>query len=401
MLRRNLMAGAGAALVASPGLAAESTVIPAALPDGTRDVARYVELPGKKRMLRLSDRPPNYATPVNVFTDVVTPNDRFFIRYHLANIPTDADFDDWSLTISGDAVAKPVKLRRGDLLDLPASDVMAVCQCAGNRRGYVQPHVPGVEWTEGAMGCALWRGPALRDVLKAAGVTKDAVEIWFNGADRPAMDGTPIFKKSLPADKAMDPDTIIALSMNNAPLPLMNGFPARLVVPGWVGSYWMKHLTNIEASTKPLKEFWMQAAYRIPTGKFPTGSVFPTQATDKTEAIAEMVVNSIIASPLEGTEVERSGFVVQGVAWDRGNGINRVEVSLDGGANWQEALLDRPIGPYAFRRFTVRIGSMRPGTLRIISRATGNNGERQPDQFVPNPGGYHNNVPRPIVVTVT
>jgi hypothetical protein len=278
--------------------------------------------------------------------------------------------------------------------------VLAVCQCAGNRRGLVQPHVPGVEWGDGAMGCAVWRGPALRDVLKACGVKAEAVEIWLGSADKPVMEATPAFHKSIPLDKAMDPDTIVAIAMNNAPLPLLNGYPARLVVPGWVGTYWMKHLTSITVSKAPLTNFWMKAAYRVPAGPFPVVHPFTSQATETTLAITEMVVNSLIADPLEGNEVDRSGFTIRGVAWDRGAGINRVEVSLDAGGTWRDALLDRPLGPYGYRRFSLETGPMRAGAYKLMSRATSTTGEKQVERLKTNPGGYHNNLPRPIPVVV-
>ncbi|WP_158932961.1 molybdopterin-dependent oxidoreductase [Acidisphaera sp. S103] len=400
MRRRDVIAGAGAALLASPSVAAESTTIPAELPDGTREIAQYVNLPDKRRLLRLVDRPPNYASPVDVFTDVVTPNDRFYVRYHLAGVPSADDMDGWTLSVAGDAVKQPVRLKMSDLLDLPSNDVLSVCQCAGNRRGLVDPHVAGVQWTDGGMGCAVWSGPALRDVLKVAGVKPEALEVWLGGADKPVMDGTPPFRKSIPMEKALDGDTIVAIAMNNAPLPQLNGYPARLVVPGWVGTYWMKHLTSIEVSSSPLKNFWMQTAYRVPAGLFPVTRPFQSQATPTTVPITELVVNSLIADPLEGQERERSGFNIQGIAWDRGAGIDRVEVSIDGGANWQDALLDRPLGPYAYRRFLLQTELMRPGTYRLMSRATSHTGERQAERFKANPGGYHNNVPRPIAVTV-
>jgi DMSO/TMAO reductase YedYZ molybdopterin-dependent catalytic subunit len=401
MRRRDMIAGAGAASLASPSVAAESTRIPAGLPDGTRDVAQFVNLPDKRRLLRLTDRPPNYATPIDVFTDVVTPNDRFFVRYHLAGVPSAEDMDDWSLSIGGDAVDHPVRLKLSDLLDLPSNEILTVCQCAGNRRGFVDPHVAGVQWPDGGMGCAVWRGPLLSDVLKTARVKQEALEVWVNGADKPVLGGTPPFRKSIPMEKALDADTIVAIAMNNAPLPLLNGYPARLVVPGWVGTYWMKHLTHIEVSSTPLKNFWMQAAYRVPAGMFPVQIPFQSQATEKTVPITELVVNSLIADPLEGDEVDRSGFKIRGVAWDHGSGINRVEVSLDAGRTWQDALLDRPLGPYAYRRFILETGFMRPGTYRLMSRATSHAGERQAERLKPNPGGYHNNVPRPISVVVT
>ena len=375
--------------------------MPEALPAGTRDVARLADLPEKRQLLRLVDRPPNYATPVGVFSDVVTPNDRFFIRYHLAGVPSAADMAGWSLSIGGDAVDRPVRLGMQDLRALPSHEVLAVCQCAGNRRGYVDPHVAGVEWTDGAMGCASWRGPALRDVLKAAGVKPGALEVWVNGADGPVMDGTPPFRKSLPMDKALDGDTIIAFAMNNAPLPLLNGYPARLIVPGWTGTYWMKHLINIEVSAAPLKNFWMQTAYRVPAGLFPVEHAFQSQVNETNVPITELVVNSLIADPPEDGEVERSGFTIRGVAWDRGAGISRVEVSLDGGGSWQDAVLDPPLGRYAYRRFSLATGPVQPGTYRLMSRAIGQTGERQVERMKVNPGGYHNNVPRPISVAVT
>ena len=400
MQRRHMIVGAGAALAATPSIAGESVRLASDLPDGTRQVAKFVNLPNKRRLLQLTDRPPNYETPIDVFTNAVTPNDRFFIRYHMDSVPSAADLDNWALTIDGDAVTKPVRLKLSDLLDLPSNEVLAVCQCAGNRRGLVLPHVAGVQWGDGAMGCAVWRGPALKDVLKAAGVKAEAKEVWFHGADKPLMDATPPFRKSLPMDKAMDGDTIVAIAMNNAPIPLMNGYPARLVVPGWVGTYWMKHLTNLQVSTTTLDSFWMKAAYRLPAGLFPASRPFTSQENATTVPITEIVVNSLVADPLDGDQADRSGFNIRGIAWDRGTGINRVEVSLDGGQTWQDSLLDRPLGPYGFRRFSLQTGLMRPGTYRILSRATNLAGEKQVDKLKPNPGGYHNNLPRQITVTV-
>jgi sulfite dehydrogenase len=401
MRRRDMIAGAGAGLLAAPAFAAETMRLPAELPDGTRQIARFVNLPDKRRLIELTDRPPNYETPIDVFTNMVTPNDRFFVRYHLSGIPTAEELNNWSLTVGGNAIGKPVRLKMSDLLDLPSVEVLAVCQCAGNRRGLSEPHVAGVEWGDGAMGAAVWRGPALRDVLKSVDVKPDALEVVFGGADKPAMEGTPAFRKSIPLEKAMDPNTIVAISMNNAPLPLLNGYPARLVVPGWVGTYWMKHLTSIEVSSTPLTNFWMKSAYRVPAGMFPVDHPFKSQATEANVPITEIVVNSLIADPLDGNEVDRAGFTIRGVAWDRGAGINRVEVSLDGGRSWRDALLGPPLGPFAYRRFSVATDLMRPGTLQLVSRATSNTGEKQVDRLKVNPAGYHNNLPRPISVNVT
>jgi DMSO/TMAO reductase YedYZ molybdopterin-dependent catalytic subunit len=400
MHRRTLIAAGATALLAPVSARADDLVLPPELPDGTKQIVRPANPPGKTRLLRLTDRPPNYATPTDVFGETITPNDRFFVRYHIDAVPPPPPIDDWVLTIGGDAAVQDTRLRWNDLLDLPQIGVPAVCQCAGNRRGLSVPHVAGVQWGDGAMGCAEWRGPRLSEVLLAARIKPGAVEVYAGGADVPPAPGPPAFRKSIPLAKAMDDDTIIALTMNGAPLPLLNGYPARLVVPGWTGGYWVKHLNSIEISATPLANLWMKTDGRVPAGLFPVRQPFASQASDNTVPVAEMVVNSIIAEPVEGGEVERSGFTVSGVAWDRGTGIRRVEVSLDGGKTWLDALLDPPLGPYAFRRFSLDTDFMRRGQYRLVSRATNNDGERQPDVLKANPGGYQNNVPRGISVTV-
>jgi hypothetical protein len=240
----------------------------------------------------------------------------------------------------------------------------------------------------------------LRDVLVRAGVKPEAVEIWFNGADHPVLEATPAFHKSLPLSKALADETIVATSMNGGPLPLWNGYPVRLVVPGWTSTYWMKHLTNITVSSKPIDNFWMKKAYRVPAGMFPVSKPFPTQEDSATWPITEITVNSLIATPLAGEEVERSGFTIRGVAWDRGNGILRVEISLDGGKSWQDALLDRDLSPFAFRAFRLDTGPVPRGATELRVRATSNTRETQPEEWKANPAGYHNNVPQRLTVRV-
>jgi len=198
----------------------------------------------------------------------------------------------------------------------------------------------------------------------------------------------------------MAAETMIATTMNGSPLPLWNGYPARLVVPGWVGTYWIKHLTRIAVSTKPLDEFWMKGAYRVPAGLFPVEQPFTSQQTATTWPITEIGVNSMIATPVHGEQVERSGFTVRGVAWDKGNGILRVDISLDGGVNWQSAFLDRELSPFAFRTFKLDTGPLPRGTAELRVRAVGNKREAQPDTWSANPGGYRNNVPRRLTVAV-
>ena len=274
--RRHLLgtAGAGAALAVSGTLpklsqaeAAGAELSPG-VPPGIGSYVTMGTLPGKKPLIQLADKPPNYESPLEYFRTPITPNNEFFVRYHLADIP-EVDVKTYKISVGGDGANGQAELTLDDLKKMPPVEVVAVNQCSGNRRGLSKPHVAGVEWGYGAMGCAHWKGARLKDVLDKVGLKKEAIEISFNGADGPAIDKTPDFIKSLPTWKAMDADTIIAYEMNGAPLPHFNGFPARLIVPGWTGTYWMKHLITINALTKPQGGFWMNPAYRIPVGKFP------------------------------------------------------------------------------------------------------------------------------------
>ena len=401
MQRRAMMAGLGAVAASGAQAAQKPNWMSPALPDGTRDVATMVRLPGKQPLIQLTDRPPNYETPIEAFGNAVTPNDRFFIRYHLADIPSMDALKTWSLTIGGDAAERQVKFAMADLKkDFAQVEIAAVCQCSGNRRGLFDPHVPGVEWGYGAMGSAVWRGIRLKDVLAKAGVKAGALEVWFGGADGPVMPATPAFRKSLPMELAQRDDVLIATTMNGQPLPHLNGYPARLIVPGWTGTYWIKHLTSIEVSTKPLPNFWIQKAYRVPAGLFPVDLPFVSQQDSATWPITEMVVNSVVAAPLDGSKAPRSGFTVRGVAWDRGHGIKTVEVSFDGGTSWKPAVLDPDLGKFAFRGFSLASGALPPGPCVVSARAVSNAGEKQSTTLTKNPAGYHHNLPQTLTVTV-
>jgi sulfite dehydrogenase len=403
MKRRGVLTGIGAAALAGgPVRAAEKPGwMSPQLPSGTRDEATLQALPGKQKLICLTDRPPNYEAPIGTFRTAITPDDQFFVRYHLAGVPSLADLGKWSLAVGGDAAERQVSFSLADLrANFRQEEITAVCQCSGNRRGLSQPHVAGVEWGYGAMGNATWRGPRLKDVLDKAGVKPDAVEAWLDGADGPVLATTPDFHKSLPMDKAMADEVIIATSMNGQPLPHLNGFPARVVVPGWTATYWMKHVTSIQLSSKKLDSFWMQKAYRVPANMFPVEHPFPSQDDQASWPITEIVVNSLVAEPIAGTSLPAAGFAIEGVAWDRGHGIKQVEVSLDGGKSWKPATLGQDLGRFAFRAFSLHTGKIPSGNYMISSRATNNAGETQAGTLKFNPAGYHNNVPQQIPVTV-
>jgi DMSO/TMAO reductase YedYZ molybdopterin-dependent catalytic subunit len=407
--RRRLLEAVGtSAALAGTGLLlprlAEATAAPKLSPmlsEGTRAEAILDALHGKQPLIKLSYRPPNYETPIEHFQTAITPNDVFFVRYHLSDIP-EIDAHAWKLVVGGEGANSRTELTLDDLRKMPAFEVTAVNQCSGNRRGLFQPHVAGVEWGYGAMGCARWRGARLKDVLDKVGLKKEAVEIVLDGADGPVVDKTPDFIKSIPVWKAVEETTLIAYEMNGAPLPHWNGFPARIVVPGWTGTYWIKHVTSIIATTQPFEGFWMKSAYRIPVGKFPVVARFISQETPVNTPITEMVVNSLITSPLDGASVKvRSPVTVAGIAWDGGYGIRSVEVSIDGGRSWTEAALGQDLGRYAFRTWSYRFSPKAAGKLAVMARASNRIGQTQTTELILNPAGYHHNVIQSLTLVAT
>ncbi|HVY59988.1 MAG TPA: molybdopterin-dependent oxidoreductase [Xanthobacteraceae bacterium] len=405
--RRRLFkeAATGAALVGT-GLSVPNLLraagldLPQALPEGVRQIAKLDALPGKRPLIKLSYRPPNYETPIEYFRTAITPNDAFFVRYHLSDIPQ-VDPKTWRLAVGGEAANGQAELTLDDLKALPAAEVVAVNQCSGNRRGLFQPHVPGVEWGYGAMGCARWKGARLKDVLEKAGLKKDAVEIVFEGADGPAVETTPDFVKSIPVWKAMEDTTLVAYEMNGEPLPHFNGFPARIIVPGWTGTYWMKHVTSAKAVSKPWSGYWMNPAYRIPARKFPIVADFSSQETPTTTPITEMVVNSLITSPANGTRVQQGAQVtIGGIAWDAGYGIRSVDISTDSGRSWNEAALGPDLGRFAFRTFSFTFAPRGKGKHTVTARASNTVGQTQTAALIHNPAGYHHNVVHTITIDV-
>jgi sulfite dehydrogenase len=408
--RRNMLRLAAGTAMAAPMLgsaaasvlAAQAVPLDSRLPAGVGTEAQLEALPGKAPLIKLSYRPPNYESPLAVFKDTITPNDAFFVRYHLADIPN-VNAATWRLSIGGEGAAKPFELGFEQLKkDYEPVDLVAVCQCSGNRRGLANPHVAGVEWGVGAMGNARWRGARLKDILAKAGLKDETIEIAFDGADGPVLDKTPDFVKSLPAWKALDPDTIVAYEMNGEPLPHFNGFPARLIAPGWTATYWMKHLTNVEARVKPLDNFWMKAAYRVPARLFPSTQRFASQESAANTPITEIMVNSLITSPVGGADVKAGEAVaVGGIAWDAGFGISTVEVSQDGGKTWTSAELGQDLGRYSFRAWQISLGRPPKGKLEIVAKATNAIGQSQPLTAIPNPAGYHHNAVAHLALEVS
>ncbi len=382
----------------SSTLAAGSLILPASLataeagelPAGAIASSVMDALPGKRPLIKRTFRPPNYETPVALFRNAFTPNDAFYVRWHMG-VP-DVALAEWRLRIAGAAARSPREFTHAELRrKFRWHEVAAVNQCSGSRRGLFAPHVPGVQWGYGAMGNAVWGGVRLKDVLEDAGVAAGALEVKADGADLPTLTG-PDFVKSLPMWKALDEDTLIAFEMNGERLSRWNGFPARLVVPGWTATYWVKALAELSVLDRPFDGFWMKTAYRVPKGLF-GASGFETQDTEQNSPITAIRVNSLIVDPAP-VAVLKAGrrAEIMGIAWDGGSAIRHVEVSLDRGASWRKARLGRDLGRYSWRQWRFGIEPMRAGVLTLMARASARDGSTQPESLIANPAGYHHNV---------
>lgn len=393
--RRDLIIGSMLAACVSRAAGAElRTTAAGADPSG------LIELPGKRPLVKRTFRAPNYETPLRYLREAFTPNDAFFVRYHTGFVP-EVDPRTWRLQVHGASVQRPLSLSLDDLKrKFERVSVAAVNQCSGNRRGLASPRVPGVQWSYGAMGNAVWGGVRLRDVLREAGVRAGAVEAVFGGAEAPVLPSTPDYVKSLPIERALEEHTVIAFEMNSAPLPRWNGAPARLVVPGWTATYWIKHLNEIRVEPQAFDGFWMKSGYRLPARMFP-GAPFPSQDTAESRPITEILVNSLITSHGNGERLARNTPVLlSGWAWDNGAGIAAVEVSSDNGRSWREAPLDKDFGRFAWRGFHWTLDTSRPGPLHLQVRARSRSGTVQPKTPIANPSGYHHNAIQAVSLEV-
>ncbi len=354
-----------------------------------RPLVRY---PQKTDLILLTSRPPQLETPMKYFDRAITPNEAFFVRYHVFPIPTSVDLSTWRLEVKG-IVDRPLQLSMDDLkTKFPQAAVTAVNQCSGNSRGRSAPRVLGGEWGDGAMGNAEWVGARLRDILTMAGVRQGAVQATFNGLDKPAFPTVPDFVKSLDIPRIMeDPDIIVAYQMNGQPLPMLNGFPARLVVPGWYATYWVKNLFEITVIDRVFEEFWMKPGYRIPDT--PCGCVEPGTAPKRTIPINRMTVRSFIASPENGARLPVGrATTLKGIAFDGGYGLREVQLSDDGGATWRRARLGPDLGRYSFREWTAEWTPRQAGDYRLMVRAFNRIGESQDSEPLWNPAGYLRNI---------
>jgi sulfite dehydrogenase (cytochrome) subunit A len=394
----------GSAAIAAVGAAtwntfgAETITLPFA--NGERPLVKY---PQKRPLIRHTTRPPQLETPFSVFNEgVLTPNDAFFVRYHLALSPPSAGVltpETFRVSVGG-AVNAPLKLSVAELKQqFENVELVAVNQCSGNSRGFSNPRVPGGQSGHGAMGNARWRGVRLRDVLKKAGVGAGAKQVAFNGLDAPLLPQTPDYIKALDIDHALDGELMLAFGMNGKDLPWLNGYPLRLVVPGHYGTYWVKHVNDIQVLDKTYEGWWMNPAYRIPDND--CACVPPGTAPTKTVPIARYNVRSFITSIADGGKMKAGAeTLIKGIAFDGGSGIKAVAFSADGGRTWQEAKLGKDLGKYSFREWTIAFTPKSAQALQLKSRATSRSGQTQPAEAIWNPPGYMRNVIETVRVEV-
>lgn len=399
--RRGFLAGLGgvglaglASSSARAALAAGSVELP--FVNGERPIT--TAFPGKGPMILLRTRPPMLETPFEVFDQgAFTPNDRFYVRWHLANIPTTIDPAAYRLNVRGH-VERPISLTLEDLVnDFERVEIAAVNQCSGNSRGFFEPRVPGGQWANGAMGNALWTGVRLKDVLDRAGVKPGALQVRYRGLDTGVLPQTPDLLKSLDVDHARDGEVMIAYAMNGTPLPLLNGFPLRLVVPGWYATYWVKMLSDIEVLDAPDQNYWMSKAYLIPDT--PHANMTPGQQGVKMVPINRMVPRSFCTNLQDGAVLTAGKTTpVRGIAFGGDCGVAKVLISSDGGSSWQETQLGTDHGKYSFREWktTLKFGARGPHTLMV--KAVNTAGTAQPEQANWNGGGFMRNLVQSISV---
>ena len=364
-------------------------------------VLKNISFPEKRPLIVHSDRPPLLESPRGVFTDALTPNDAFFVRWHSPKVPLKIDLETFRIRLHGD-VENPRYLSVETLkTKYTPVTITAALQCGGNSRSAFSPTTAGIQWGSGAMGCAVWKGVRLKELLEEAVPEKGARWVRFHGKDKAAFDKTPRLIRELPMDD-IDDNIIVAYEMNGEALPLLNGYPVRLIIPGSYSDSWVKMLSDITVLKKRSPLYYMETAYRIPDNDCECET--PEHPAQKSKPITTMNVKSLIGAPEDGARFARGKSVeVRGIAFDGGHGIKSVLVSTDGGKSWKEAALDTPLSPFAFRAFSYTLTSLPKGTTSILVRAVNTLGQTQPfpEAIRWNHGGYkYNGIDRVTIEVV-
>ena len=324
---------------------------------------------------------------------VITPTNQFFVRNN--SVSLDVGLDNWRLSIEGDAVSKPLALTYTDIQALPSRTVVAYLDCAGNQRAMFDlvngQETEGTQWGTGGVSNGEWVGTPLRDVLKLAGITDDAVSVLLVGLDTESPEKG--FRSVIPVEKALHPDTLLAYALNGEALPKDHGFPLRALVPGWVGSSNVKWLGRIEVSSNAVWTRNNTTSYVL------IGDEYPPEGEAQGKVTHCQVIKSALALPWPA-DLLAEPRRIHGYAHSPDGTIRSVEWSLDSGRTWQDATLHTPQVQYSWARFEFAWDPA-PGSYTIMTCATDAAGNRQPDAIPFNEKGYLFNqpVPHPIQVS--
>jgi DMSO/TMAO reductase YedYZ molybdopterin-dependent catalytic subunit len=346
-------------------------------------------------MILRSFRFVDLESPVEYFNIWLTPVPHFFVRNHMHE-PSELDAFGWRLGLGGE-VDKPLTLSLAELNKMETHSIVNTLECAGNGRSLQRPQVPGIQWGKGAVGTARFSGPRLREVLQRAGVKPTGKHVMFRGLDE-VPGKVPPFIRSIPIEKALDADTLVATHMNGSPLTKHHGFPARALVPGWIGAASCKWLTEIKVLDAEFVGNFMSPGYRFPSQPMKPGEAVKPEDTHPLTALN---VKSVISGPSDGATLKAGRVAVHGAAWAGEADIVKVEISADGGATWDIAKLGHDQAHYAWRLWSYDWKPAKAGDYSMQSRATDNQGRTQPATPAWNPSGYLNNAIDQVNVHVT
>lgn len=402
-LKKSVLAGMGAVLGAEMvyGAFFPEGLIPAALAHTTTPFA----LPGKHPdLVVLNDRPINAETPPHLLDDLLTPGDLFFVRNN--GIPPKVDGinpDTWEIKIDGEAAAGTQAFTLGELKkQFKNYTYQLTLECGGNGRKEFNPPAKGNQWSTGAVGCAAFTGVRLKDVLNAVGVKSNARYIGYYGADT-HLSGDPKkvpISRGVPMSKALEEESLIAWAMNGEPLPVLNGYPVRLVFGGWPASTSGKWLSRISVRDQVHDGPKMGGqSYRVPCDPVAPGTKVPDE---RMCIIESMPVKSIITYPKSGAVLQGGrSMTIRGHAWAGDLAVQTMDYSIDFGMTWQSCKLEAPANRLAWQHFSATITFPKKGYYEVWARATDTNGKQQP-MLLPgwNPKGYLNNACHRIAVKV-
>ena len=324
---------------------------------------------------------------------IITPNELFFARNN--SVSLDIDAANWRLLVDGDAAAKQIELSYDDLLGMPSRSVVSYLECGGNQRAMFQlvqgQTASGTQWKTGGISNGEWTGVPLRDVLTMAGITDNAVTVMLVGLDTESPEGG--FRRAMPVEKAMHPDTLLAYRQNGVDLPKDHGYPVRVLAPGWVGSSSVKWLGHIQVLSGPVWTRNNTTSYVL------IGDAYPPEGEALGKVTTSQVIKSALALPWPAT-LAAGEHRIRGYANSPTGRIAGVEWSADSGKTWNQAEVLEPQVQYSWARFEFTWDAQ-PGEHTVMTRATDAEGNTQPDEVPFNDKGYLFNQPLPHPISVS